>query len=207
MTLAWKTETGGRASLEPTKPRVAAAVVACNRPKDVAFLLDRLAAQSIALERVIVIDNGSDVETPLICSRNSVTYLRSEANIGGAGGFALAMLLAVTAGADYLWLWDDDGWPESDDCLERLLDFQKERSGAVVSPLVIDSDDETRCAFAFRMAGRSVTDRAFVSRSTVVEGAAHLFNGALIPAELFIVSAYRICASLSAATRWTTCCA
>lgn len=169
----------------PVQIRIVAAIVACNRPRDVERLLGRLLLQTQPVDAVVVVDNGTDAETPEICARHGAQHHRSEANLGGAGGFALAILLALAQGADQVWLWDDDGWPEAEDCLARLLAFQQATGAAIAAPLVLDAEDPRRCAFAFRFAGRSTCDRAEVTVKPVIEGHAHLFNGALIPAETF----------------------
>lgn len=169
----------------PVSIRVVAAIVACNRPRDVERLLGRLRLQTQPVQAIVVVDNGTDAETPAICAQHGVRHHRSRANLGGAGGFALAILLALAEGADQVWLWDDDGWPEAEDCLARLLAFQQATGAAIVAPLVLDAEDPRRCAFAFRVAGRGTSERAEVAAQPVIEGLAHLFNGALIPAETF----------------------
>ena len=51
----------------------------------------------------------------------NVDYVRSEANLGGAGGFSLAILKAVASGADWIWMMDDDAEPADPECLATLL--------------------------------------------------------------------------------------
>jgi rhamnopyranosyl-N-acetylglucosaminyl-diphospho-decaprenol beta-1,3/1,4-galactofuranosyltransferase len=50
-----------------------------------------------------------------------VTLLRSDTNLGGAGGFALGMTHAFAAGHDWIWLLDDDAMARPD-ALAQLLD-------------------------------------------------------------------------------------
>ena len=53
--------------------------------------------------------------------RHGVTLLRSDTNLGGAGGFALGMTHAFAAGHDWIWLLDDDAMARPD-ALAQLLD-------------------------------------------------------------------------------------
>lgn len=60
---------------------------------------------------VLVIDNCSTDGTAEWLSTitdDKVTAIRSESNIGGAGGFNIGVREAVTCGYDYAWLMDDD---------------------------------------------------------------------------------------------------
>ncbi len=53
--------------------------------------------------------------------RHQATLLRSDTNLGGAGGFALGMTHAFAAGHDWIWLLDDDAMARPD-ALAQLLD-------------------------------------------------------------------------------------
>ncbi|TQK05123.1 glycosyltransferase [Herbaspirillum sp. SJZ107] len=53
--------------------------------------------------------------------RHPVTLLRSDTNLGGAGGFALGMTHAFADGHDWIWLLDDDAMARPD-ALAQLLD-------------------------------------------------------------------------------------
>lgn len=51
-----------------------------------------------------------------------VSLLESPANLGGCGGFNLAVLAALSSGSDYVLLVDDDALPVGD-CITALADF------------------------------------------------------------------------------------
>jgi GT2 family glycosyltransferase len=59
--------------------------------------------------------------------------LRSERNLGGAGGFALGLQAACEGGADWVWLLDDDAVPRVDalNALEMAAAFAGPGCGAV----------------------------------------------------------------------------
>lgn len=99
-------------------------VVTYNR---LALLKECLAAlknQTYSLNKVIVVDNCSTDGTPEFLQelKHDPLYfvIRTNENVGGAGGFALGMKAAVKEGCDYVWLMDDDTIPASD-ALEALV--------------------------------------------------------------------------------------
>jgi rhamnopyranosyl-N-acetylglucosaminyl-diphospho-decaprenol beta-1,3/1,4-galactofuranosyltransferase len=111
-----------------------------------------------------------------------VTYLPSERNLGGAGGFALGMLHALALGADWVWCADDDGRPADDTVLATLLDTARRHGLAEVSPLVTDMADPERLAFPLRRGLRWRRWRSDFSGLDLLPSYASLFNGALFTA-------------------------
>ena len=105
--------------------RVAAVLVTHNRPELLLQALAALRAQTRPLDAIYIVDNasapGSDAIGFGLGSLDGVTVLRSEINLGGAGGFALGMTRAFAAGYDWIWLLDDDAMARPD-ALVRLLD-------------------------------------------------------------------------------------
>jgi rhamnopyranosyl-N-acetylglucosaminyl-diphospho-decaprenol beta-1,3/1,4-galactofuranosyltransferase len=165
------------------KGAVAAVVVTRHRRDLLADSLKLIAAQTRAVDHLVVVDNGPDqparevVEAfPLPC-----TYLLSHRNLGGAGGFALGMLHALALGADWLWLADDDGRPADENVLAVLLEEADKRGLAEVSPVVTNIDAPAKLAFPLR---RGLTwKRSSAELGTdFLPGIASLFNGALFRA-------------------------
>lgn len=166
--------------------RIAAAVVTLDRPEDLSVLLDAFARQSRPIESVILVDAGAaDVRELAEAADVPVTYVRSEVNLGGAGGFALAILGALASGAEWIWIMDDDAHPEDTGTLGALLDAAADRSLEAVLPLVITPDDPSRLSFHFRVDGRSTHDRATVEAAGFRMGVGHFFNGALVHRDVF----------------------
>lgn len=90
-------------------------VVTHNRPHLLVEVLDALAAQTMPLSAVIVVDNASGIETQqLLARRPGISVHRIEENTGGAGGFAAGVQCALDAGSDWIWLMDDDAIPRPD---------------------------------------------------------------------------------------------
>lgn len=171
---------------------VVSVVVTHRRPDSLARSLDVLSTQSRLPDHLIVVDNDFDDEVRDLVAGQPIptTYLGSRRNLGGAGGFALGMLHALTLGADWIWLADDDGRPQGPTVLATLLACADKHSLAEVSPMVCDIDDPDRLAFPLR---RGLAWRRRVSElrtapseghqiTDLLPGIASLFNGALFRA-------------------------
>lgn len=94
--------------------RVVAVVVTYNRAELLQACLDGLMSQSRGLDAVVVVDNASTDGSGEVAESHpidaDVHHLAD--NLGGAGGFAAGMALALTRHrADWLWLMDDDTVP------------------------------------------------------------------------------------------------
>jgi rhamnopyranosyl-N-acetylglucosaminyl-diphospho-decaprenol beta-1,3/1,4-galactofuranosyltransferase len=169
-----------RAPLAESRGAIWAVVVAFNRDTELVRLLTRLGGQTVKLSGIVLVDNANLPSTAAIAARFGAEYIGSAANLGGAGGFSLGMLTALARGASALWLWDDDGFPADEHCLAQLGLLARTRGADVVSPLIVADDDPAHTAFTFYMDGRRTYERALLQRQPVIEGFAHLFNGALI---------------------------
>jgi rhamnopyranosyl-N-acetylglucosaminyl-diphospho-decaprenol beta-1,3/1,4-galactofuranosyltransferase len=166
-----------------TRPEVVAVVVTRHRAELLAVSLKMIAEQTRPPDHLIVVDNGPDQparEVVEACPLPS-TYLPSEHNLGGAGGFALGMLHALALGTEWIWLGDDDGRPADENVLATLLAEAQSRGLAAVSPVVVNIDDPQRLAFPLRR-GLTWKRRRDDLGTDFLPGIASLFNGALFRA-------------------------
>jgi rhamnopyranosyl-N-acetylglucosaminyl-diphospho-decaprenol beta-1,3/1,4-galactofuranosyltransferase len=91
-----------------------AVVVTYNRADFLSNLLDSFARLGTGPARIIVVDNASSDHTADVVARAAaaggppIQYERLAENVGGAGGFSRGVELALDAGAEWLWLMDDD---------------------------------------------------------------------------------------------------
>jgi rhamnopyranosyl-N-acetylglucosaminyl-diphospho-decaprenol beta-1,3/1,4-galactofuranosyltransferase len=171
---------------------VYAVVVTHRRHDQLAKSLDALLTQTRTPDHLIVVDNDAandpDERVRDLVAGQPVpsTYIGSQRNLGGAGGFALGMLVALAAGADWLWLADDDGHPADSDMLTNLLACAARHGLAEVSPMVCDIDDPSRLAFPLRRGlvwRRRISElRSGAPAQDLLPGIASLFNGALFAA-------------------------
>ena len=165
---------------------VYAVVVTHRRPEQLATSLGVLTTQSRLPDHLIVVDNDDDDAVRQLVEGQSVptTYLGSRRNLGGAGGFALGMLHALAAGADWIWLADDDGRPLGPDVLATLMACAHKHGLGEVSPMVCDLDDPSRLAFPLRrgLVWRRRVEELRTDGGDLLPGIASLFNGALFRA-------------------------
>ncbi|HYO02686.1 MAG TPA: glycosyltransferase family 2 protein [Mycobacterium sp.] len=166
---------------------VCAVVVTHRRVAELVLSLKAVTGQTRSPDHLIVVDNGDDERVRELVVSQSVpsTYVGSRRNLGGAGGFALGVLTALSLGADWVWLADDDGRPADPEVLGTLLNCATRHSLAEVSPMVCDLADPTRLAFPLRrgLAWRRWVDELRTDGSgDLLAGIASLFNGALFRA-------------------------
>ena len=166
--------------------RVAAVIVTRDRPALLRQCLDAVLDQARPPEAVIVVDNASqDATNEALGNYPMVECIRLTRNIGGAGGFGTGVQRALDSGAEWIWLMDDDGRPDGRRCLGALLATAAAHCADLVGPLVVDVNARQRLSFPVRIAGRTLFEVDEVVRNGPVPGFAHLFNGALIRADLF----------------------
>lgn len=162
---------------------VVAVVVTRHRRELLADSLKMIGAQTRPPDHLVVVDNGPDEPVADIVESCPVpsTYLASHRNLGGAGGFALGMLHALSMGAEWIWCADDDGRPADENVLEVLLGEAESRNLAEISPVVSNIDTPAKLAFPLR---RGLTWKRNASElgTDFLPGIASLFNGALFRA-------------------------
>lgn len=172
-------------------PKVIAVVVTHRRAELLAESLAVVSGQDRPVDHLIVVDNADELEVAELVAAQPVptTYLGSERNLGGAGGFALGMLHALALGADWVWCADDDGRPDGPTVLSTLLDCAARHDLDEVSPVVANLDDPDTLAFPLRrgLVWRRKRSELFADGQTqdddLLPGIASLFNGALFTAE------------------------
>ena len=125
-----------------SRPLVAAVMATYNRRAIVIRCLELLDQQTRPPERVYVVDNGSTDGTSDEIRRTFAANPRIELvqlpeNLGNAGGMRVGMERAFDAGADAIWILDDDAWPDSR-ALEKLLAHYS--AWTVSSSLVVDPE-------------------------------------------------------------------
>ena len=101
--------------------KVTAVVVTHNRPEDLKRCVSALLHQTYPLCNIIVFDNaGAQPVRDVLPADPKLHVERSEANRGGAGGFAAGLELALKQDVDWVFLLDDDAVAQPD-ALEQLL--------------------------------------------------------------------------------------
>jgi glycosyltransferase involved in cell wall biosynthesis len=101
---------------ESSRSRVAIVVVTFKRQELLSRLFDSFEAMGERPATIVIVDNENSPETAAMTATLrdtlaptcNVMYAPQETNTGGAGGFSAGTKLAYEAGADWLWLMDDD---------------------------------------------------------------------------------------------------
>jgi GT2 family glycosyltransferase len=110
-------------------------VVTYNRADLLANLLAGLGRLERPADAVLVVDNASTDHTARVLDASDLPglqVLRSEENLGGAGGFRAGVRAAHAQGFDRIWLMDDDVVP-APDCLGALLAVDPEHADCLMS--------------------------------------------------------------------------
>ena len=163
---------------------VAVVIVTRRRPETLETLLGALARQGRPVDHVIVVDNGPERSAAELVEAypGPSTYIPSWHALGSAGGFALGALTALAHGAEWIWFFDDDARPATDECLERLLACAAERRLELVSPIVLNVRDPRQLAFPMRRGLTWIEGLDELGERDFVPEYASLFNGALFSA-------------------------
>jgi GT2 family glycosyltransferase len=123
-------------------------VVSFNRLEYLKKCLLALSQQTRKLDEIIVVENGSTDGSAEFIKSNypTVTLYETGKNLGGAGGFAWGVDLAIAAGHDAAWLMDDDAEPHADAVgyLCSTMDKSKRRPAFVTSLVVNDEGTASR---------------------------------------------------------------
>lgn len=172
---------------------VSAVIVTYNRKKLLYENIKMLLCQTYKIDKIYVVDNCSTDgtyeflrEQELMNNPNFI-YVKTESNIGGAGGFYLGVKRAYEDGADWIVLMDDDGKAEDNHTIEQLMNVAERlymnntaEKKIYVNALVLQKD-----MLSFKM-GQYYTVEAACSAAVdgVLEGLASPFNGTLLSKEL-----------------------
>ena len=110
---------------------VAAIVVTYNRLEKLKNVLASLEAQTRLPEHLVIVNNASTDDTAAYLAEYErdftlkdkvrITIVTLTENAGGAGGFSAGMRKGYELGADFVWIFDDDGYPQPA-ALAKLLE-------------------------------------------------------------------------------------
>ncbi|EPI40709.1 glycosyltransferase family 2 protein [Gardnerella vaginalis] len=125
---------GNQVNVVGNHVNVAAVVVTFNRLEKLKKVLASLRAQTRIPNQLIIVNNASTDGTDKYLEAYAHDFANSYAdgsvkltvvtlpeNVGGAGGFSAGMRKGYELGADFVWIFDDDGYPQPQ-ALEKLLE-------------------------------------------------------------------------------------
>ena len=106
--------------------KVVAVVVTYNRKELLIECLNAILAQTVSVEKIVLINNASTDGTEDLLRENGLLedkhllYKLMSQNTGGAGGFYEGIKCARQLDCDWVWIMDDDTIPNPN-CLQQLL--------------------------------------------------------------------------------------
>ncbi len=127
---------------------VVAVVLNWNKARDTAQCVEALRQQDYSQLRVLVVDNGSAPGSlgPIEALSPPVPLIRNEHNLGFAGGVNIGITKALTDGAEFIWLVNNDAIPATD-ALSRCLAAMADARVGLVSPMILNADARDRVEF------------------------------------------------------------
>lgn len=112
--------------------KTVAVVVTYNRKDILKNNIESLLHQNGAECDILIVNNASTDGTEEMIRQDynmdQVIYCNTGANLGGAGGFEYGVGKAAELGYEYIWIMDDDTWPE-EEALAKLFEADKELMG------------------------------------------------------------------------------
>lgn len=172
---------------------IAAVVVTYNRKKVLGENICMLLKQTMPFDKIFVVDNCSTDGTEEYLAENGwkdrspFVYIRTKANIGGAGGFYTGTKAAFEAGADWIILMDDDGRMADEYTLENLYkkanEFYVQNYGG--RKLFVNALVQQGEMLSFKMGTKYTVQQALnAAKEGILEGEANPFNGTMVSREL-----------------------
>ena len=169
---------------------LAAVIVTLNRKELLGENIRMLLKQTRPFDKIFVVDNCSTDGTPEYLKDQGwmddprFVYVKTHANIGGAGGFYTGTKAAYEAGADYIVLMDDDGRAADEHTFENLL-REAERLHAENPKLFVNSLVRQGELLSFKMGSKyTVAEALAAAKDGILDGEANPFNGTLVSREL-----------------------
>ena len=172
---------------------ISAVIVTYNRKELLCENIKMLLCQKRAIDRILIVDNcSSDGTYELLkecgwIDNKKFRYIRTDSNIGGAGGFYTGVKAAYEEGADWMILMDDDGKAADENTLDILMNKAEEfydkglgDKKLFINCLVIKDD-----MLSFKIDNMySVQEALDATKDGIIENAANPFNGTAVSREL-----------------------
>lgn len=178
---------------------IAAVIVTYNRKELLGENIRLLLRQTKLIDKIFIVDNCSTDGTAEYLQENGwkkskrFVYIKTESNIGGAGGFYTGTKAAFDAGADWLVLMDDDGRMADEYTMEHLYTVAEQlyREGCGDKKLFINALVQQGDMLSFKMGAKYTVKQAVESaRNGILEWEANPFNGTMVSRELIAAIGY-----------------
>jgi rhamnopyranosyl-N-acetylglucosaminyl-diphospho-decaprenol beta-1,3/1,4-galactofuranosyltransferase len=116
--------------------KITAVIVTYNRLNLLKESVNAVRAQSLSVQHIIVVNNGSTDGTEKWLSIQKDLIVKTQENLGGSGGFYTGIKEAAKYNADWVWIMDDDTICSEHTLaklVEKLQFVQNEKVGFICS--------------------------------------------------------------------------
>ncbi|TGN18311.1 glycosyltransferase [Leptospira idonii] len=168
---------------------IVAVIVTRNRLELLKNCIQSVLSQTQKPNVVLVVDNDSTDGTRNWLQEQKGLQVILNENTGGAGGFHRGMAEAIRVGAKWVWLMDDDGYPDKD-ALKRLSDRIGTKDVSAWNSLVLEKPGSSVLSFGYsvlKKSGDPALSNSIRELETLKENAKEglypwgsFFNGSLI---------------------------
>ncbi len=175
---------------------IAAVIVTFNRKELLDRNIEKLLLQKKRVDSIYIVDNCStDGTYEYLKEKGRIDseafhYIKTETNIGGAGGFYTGVKAAYEDGADWVLLMDDDGFAADENTFEILMSFAQEAYDGnkyIFMNALVQMED----LLSFKIRDiYTVTEAINASENGIIMDEANPFNGTLISKELIAKIGY-----------------
>ena len=169
---------------------VLALVVTYNRLNYLKRCLDFLENQDRKINQILVVNNDSnDVTQHYLEAKKNIKVIKQE-NLGSAGGWHTRIEYALKNNFDYIWMMDDDGYPDKSSLKNLVNSFTNAHS--CISSVVLNENYKNLLVFPipklnkyknpviFSLLRKYNKLSIFKKNSIEFYNYANLFNGSLI---------------------------
>lgn len=175
--------------------RILTALITYNRLGLLKRCLNAIENQTVKIKNDILVINNSSTDGSEIYLKNKKINFITQPNLGSASGWYSCIEYAIVNNYDYIWLMDDDGFPDPK-ALEKLIEsFDFKKNLICVSSVVLNENKRNELVFPLPILnkfGQPIIfgrKRKFYFLDTLVDMGfsyypyAQLFNGSLISIE------------------------
>lgn len=172
---------------------LAAVIVTYNRKELLVNNVYMLLKQTRHIDKIFIIDNCSTDGTYECLQKNGwldteqFEYIKTEENIGGAGGFYTGTKVAYEFGADWIILMDDDGYAADESTFEKIMSVAENlyKKNAAEKKLFINALVQKEELLSFKIGNAyTVSEALDMAQNGIIKDEANPFNGTVVSREL-----------------------
>lgn len=178
---------------------LAAVIVTYNRKKLLLENIEMVLKQNQYIDKIFIIDNCSTDGTKKELKKKGwldteqFVYIKTDSNIGGAGGFYIGVKKSYEAGADWIILMDDDGKAADERTFEILYEAAKKiyNNGENQRKILLNSLVQQEEFLSFKIKDLyTVREAVNIAKYGIIKNEANPFNGTLLSRDLITEIGY-----------------